>query len=67
MICALAERDVSDVTLDDLLCHVGGAVEHDVLARPAVELLDLLQELDRFAGIIYSLYDFHLKGFISRI
>lgn len=67
MICSLSQRNVSHVALNNLLGHVCGAVEHHIFSRPPIQLLDFLQKLNRFAGIIYSLNDFHLKCFISRI
>jgi hypothetical protein len=67
MICSLSQRNISHVALDNLFRHVGRTVEHDVLARKPVQLLNLLEELDGLADVIYSLYNFHLKRFISRI
>jgi len=67
MICSLAERNVSHVRLDNLLGHVGWTIQHNELPRPSVQQLNLLQELYRFTGIIYALYNLNLKGFIAGI
>lgn len=65
VIGAAAQAQVAHMLDEYLLGHLRGAVQDDVLALEAADLLQRVQELDGHAHVRDALDQLHLEGLIA--